>query len=430
MSRTGALLLVAAATVAGSAIGGGRALELRRIDSGGQVRFYRLHVPPGYQPGAPAAVLLGFHGGGGNATGFADSTGLLETADAHGFLAVFPEGSGPFAPPLFTLQTWNAGNCCGYAMDHQVDDVGFVRDLLDDLARDYAIDLNRIYATGLSNGGMISYRLAVELGDRIAAAAPVAAALGVDAAPARPIPLLVFHGALDTNVPWQGGVGSGLSGTDFKSQAESLAPFLEVNQAQPAPAPLETIGSAQLYVAEAEATGADIHYWWLLDQGHSWPGKPAQLDPTEPFNTDIDTNERIWAFFSAHPRRRIAAPVGSGCGGGADPPALSSDLPVLGQPIELRGSGVELGARGELFLSEAPATPVEIAPGCTAYIDLNGAVSLSSLQADSAGRWSIVLPILYDLDLDGVELRIQAVFYVQGAPGFELSNGLQLRLGL
>jgi polyhydroxybutyrate depolymerase len=430
MSRTGALLLVAAATVAGSAIGGGRALELRRIDSGGQVRFYRLHVPPGYQPGAPAAVLLGFHGGGGNATGFADSTGLLETADAHGFLAVFPEGSGPFAPPLFTLQTWNAGNCCGYAMDHQVDDVGFVRDLLDDLARDYAIDLNRIYATGLSNGGMISYRLAVELGDRIAAAAPVAAALGVDAAPARPIPLLVFHGALDTNVPWQGGVGSGLSGTDFKSQAESLAPFLEVNQAQPAPAPLETIGSAQLYVAEAEATGADIHYWWLLDQGHSWPGKPAQLDPSELFNSDIDTNQEIWAFFATHPRRRVAAPVGTGCGSGVDPPALSSDLPLLGRSLELRGSGVEPGAQGVLYFSGVPGENVVLAPGCTAYLELESVVAVAALQAGAEGRWSIVLPIPYDLALDGMELRIQAVFHAESAPGFELTNGLQLRLGL
>ena len=409
----------------------GRALELRRIDSGGRTRWYRVHIPLSYQPGVPTAVLLGFHGGGGDARGFAETTELEGTADRHGFIAVFPEGTGPLGPWVFALLTWNAGNCCGYAQEHDIDDVGFVRDLLGDLASHYAIDPNRIFATGLSNGGMMSYRLGVELADRLAAVAPVAAALGVSRTPQRPIPLIAFHGALDTNVPWQGGVGSGVSGTDFMSQSESLAPFVEINQAQPPTGPSQVIGQAQLYVAAPPETKADIHYWWLLDQGHSWPGQPSQINPSEPFNRDVDTNEELWAFFSAHARDRRSIELGSGCCGSAAIPTLNSSLPVLGKTIVLSGANVAAGVEGELYLSAVPAAPSDLGGGCTAYLDLESAFQVASLEADSSGAWSVGFPIAYDLALNGVELRAQAVFFDSGAAlGFELTNGLHLRLGI
>jgi polyhydroxybutyrate depolymerase len=414
-----------------AAFRGGRALELRRVDSGGRTRWYRVHVPPSYQPGVPTPVLLGFHGGAGNAEGFAEATGLRETADRHGFIAVFPEGTGPLGSAVFALLTWNAGNCCGYAQDHNIDDVGFVRDLLDDLASQYTIDPNRIFATGLSNGGMMSYRLGLELADRLAAVAPVAGALGVSGAPQRPIPLIAFHGALDTNVPWQGGVGSGVSGTDFMSQSESLAPFVEINQARLPTGPSQVLGQAHLYVAAAPESRADIHYWWLLDQGHSWPGKPSQINPNEPFNRDVDTNEELWAFFSAHPRDRESVELGSGCGGSAAIPTLNSSAPLLGSAIVFSGANVAAGVEGELYLSAVPAAPSDLGGGCTAYLDLESAIQVASLEADGSGTWSVGLPVPFDPALNGVELRAQAVFFDSGAAlGFELTNGLHLRLGI
>ncbi len=278
-------------------------LELHSLTSNGSTRWYRVYQPPGLDPGTPAPVVLAFHGGGGNAREFAASSGLAATADQYGFLLVFPEGSGLLGGwPLFTLQTWNAGNCCGWAQQHQVDDLRFVDDLITELGTRWNLDPDRVYATGHSNGAMLCYRLAAELPGRLAAIGPNAGALGVATAPSQPIPVIAFHGKLDQNVPFGGGVGSGVSGTDYASQRQSLAPFVAVNGAVlPDPlVPTEVRGQALRFEAPAPTTGADIHYWFLRDGGHSWPGHGATLPPNEPTNFDIDINEELWAFFSAH----------------------------------------------------------------------------------------------------------------------------------
>jgi len=115
---------------------------------------------------------------------------------------------------------------------------------------------------------------------------------------ALPVPLLVMHGKLDTNVPYRGGVGSGISGTDFESQRASVQPFLLANGATNM-ALAETRGLAQRFESVGTAgTGAHVHYWWLKDGGHSWPGHGSAGMPNEPTNYDIDANDEIWAFFS------------------------------------------------------------------------------------------------------------------------------------
>src|SRR5581483_1221143 len=136
-------------------------------------------------------VVLAFHGGGSNAMQMADFCGLNAKADGAGFIVAYPEGSGRLARD----HTWNGGNCCGYAMEQKVDDVGFVRVLLDDLAWRARIDTKRVYATGMSNGAVMAYRLASELADRIAAIAPVAGPMGTATCkPSRPVSVMHFHG--------------------------------------------------------------------------------------------------------------------------------------------------------------------------------------------------------------------------------------------
>src|SRR4029077_11358983 len=108
--------------------------------------------------------VLAFHGGGSNAEQMVHFCGMNEKADQADFIVVYPNGSGRLDRAL----TWNGGNCCGYAMLNNVDDVSFVRALLSDLERVVAIDPKRVYATGISNGGIMAYRLASELSDRIA----------------------------------------------------------------------------------------------------------------------------------------------------------------------------------------------------------------------------------------------------------------------
>ena len=213
---------------------------------------------------------MAFHGGGGNARQFANQTEMFVTADSNDFLLVFPEGTGVLGgPPLFLLETWNAGHCCGWSQRHGVDDVQFVRDLVAALAAEWNVDLNHVYATGHSNGGMMSYRLGMEAPDLVTAIAPNAASRGVVGLPSLPVPVMVMHGRLDRNVPWQGGVGVGSSGVDFRSQRESLQPFAAVNGTTGMTL-THILGQARRF--ESVGTSGDpIHYWWLLDGGHSWP---------------------------------------------------------------------------------------------------------------------------------------------------------------
>jgi polyhydroxybutyrate depolymerase len=136
-----------------------RSLEVDR-----RTRTYLVHVPKSYDGSKAHPVVLVFHGGGSNALQMVRFCGLNDKADQAGFLVVYPSGTGRLEKVL----TWNGGNCCGYAMQNKVDDVAFVRALLDDLAKVVKVDAKRVYATGMSNGAILAYRLTSELSDRIA----------------------------------------------------------------------------------------------------------------------------------------------------------------------------------------------------------------------------------------------------------------------
>jgi polyhydroxybutyrate depolymerase len=140
----------------------------------GLTRQYRVHVPASYTRQTPAPLLVALHGGGGNMDYQADDTtyGLISQFEREGFVAVFPNGYS--ALQSGKLATWNAGNCCGAARDKQVDDVGFIREMVRRITRQMTIDPQRIYATGMSNGAMMSYRLACEMSDVFSAIAAVA----------------------------------------------------------------------------------------------------------------------------------------------------------------------------------------------------------------------------------------------------------------
>ena len=125
-------------------------------------------------------------------------SGMSTLADQQNFIAVYPNGTGK-------LPTWNAGNCCGYARQNNVDDIAFLRALIAKLQKSYSIDARRIYVTGISNGAMMSYRAACEMSDVVAAVAPVEGAQNVPCKPASPVSLIVFHGTADHLVPYNGG---------------------------------------------------------------------------------------------------------------------------------------------------------------------------------------------------------------------------------
>jgi polyhydroxybutyrate depolymerase len=135
----------------------------------GRSRRYLIHVPAHADPSAPRPVVLVLHGAADDAVDNRDWLGLDDMADREGFLAVYPDGTGPFAG---RLHMWNSGDCCGSAQWNGVDDVGFLLAVLDDVSERTAVDATRVYATGLSNGAMMAYRLAAEASDRIAPSRP------------------------------------------------------------------------------------------------------------------------------------------------------------------------------------------------------------------------------------------------------------------
>jgi len=162
-------------------------------------RTYLVHVPKSYAPDKPTPVVLALHGAAMNGSMMVWFSGLSKKADEAGFIVVYPSGTGtgPFL-------TWNAGGFQGRMAEGRPDDVRFVSSLLDDLATVCSVDSKRVYACGMSNGGMMCYRLAAELSDRIAAIAPVAGTIAIgESKPKKPIPVMHIHGSKDTIVPFE-----------------------------------------------------------------------------------------------------------------------------------------------------------------------------------------------------------------------------------
>src|SRR5271156_1612634 len=168
------------------------------LDFGGRTRNYLVHPPRGYAPGAPLPVVFVLHGASESNDSVEELSRMSGKADAEHFVAVYPAGTG-------RVVTWNAGACCGGAMKEKVDDVGFLRVLLEKIEREYAIDPKRVYFTGISNGAMMAYRVACEMAEQVAAIAPVEGALNVECHPTAPVAVLIFHGTADRIVPFEGG---------------------------------------------------------------------------------------------------------------------------------------------------------------------------------------------------------------------------------
>jgi polyhydroxybutyrate depolymerase len=279
--------------------------QLRSLDFNGATRTYLLHVPRNFDPSRPSAVVLAFHGGGTNAKTMVRFSGLSEMANRAGFLAVYPNGSG--RNPNFL--TWNGGNCCGHALRENVNDVGFVRVVLEDLVRIANIDEARIFATGISNGGVMAYRLASELSDRIASIASVAGPMGTETCQSnRPVSVLHFHGTSDEFAPYNGGRGSkSFSQADFHSVEFSVRNWIEAN-ACPA-AGLETRlpnmnhdGTTVTKMTWGPGKAdSEVVLYKIHGGGHTWPGR---LPPTKFLGlstTEICANEVMWEFFCKHP---------------------------------------------------------------------------------------------------------------------------------
>lgn len=263
------------------------------IAHGGLQRTYQLHLPIGYTGDEDLPLVIAMHGGFGSGTQLENQSQLSVKADEENFIVVYPEG----VKSLLNIRTWNAGNCCGYAVSNDIDDVGFINALLDSLISTYSIDTSRVYATGMSNGGFMSYRLACELSNRIAAIAPVAASMAIDECnPISPVPIIHFHSYQDSNVPYDGGYGDGISDhynppLDSVLNAWSLVNDCEITN--------DTLvnDSAYTHVIWNNCDcSSSIEYYITADGGHSWPGGTTTVIG-DPVSQVINANDLMWEFF-------------------------------------------------------------------------------------------------------------------------------------
>jgi polyhydroxybutyrate depolymerase len=270
----------------------------------GVTRSYVVRTPgKALKANAPMPLVLVLHGGGGNAPIAEQMTGFTGKARQEGFIVVYPEGSGRLKGKLLT---WNADHCCGHAMENRVDDVGFIRALIDEISRRYPVDPDRIYVTGMSNGGMMTHRLGIELSDRIAAIAPVVATVfGDEKKPARPISALMINGSLDENVPPAGGAPGGRGtqawdGTPTRAALEQATFWASVSSCSPEVSKNDT--KAWTHWSYPCPAGKSVELYLVKDNGHAWPGgEPGSRRGDQP-SESLDATDAIWAFFKAHPR--------------------------------------------------------------------------------------------------------------------------------
>jgi polyhydroxybutyrate depolymerase len=272
----------------------------RTVNVEDAARSYIAHVPPSYRPTHATPVVLNFHGGGGQARIQEQLSRMNVQADVAGFIVVYPEGT----PALVgKLQTFNAGSCCGRAERKNVDDIAFTSTILDDLGKDLCVDRDRVYATGISNGAMMAYRLACELADRIAAIAPVAGTLGVEnCSPSRPVSVLHFHGTADESVPYRGGFSHKplTRNLAFRSVASSIGFFVGRNGCSTVPAVIYQKGDAKCFRYHPCSDQTEVRLCNIEGGGHTWPGGAPYLRGGKT-SYDIDANEEMFKFFALHP---------------------------------------------------------------------------------------------------------------------------------
>jgi polyhydroxybutyrate depolymerase len=277
-------------------------------------RTYKIHIPATLPEGFSPALVFALHGGLGTGDGMERSLtlgGFNSLSDENNFIVVYPDG---------IERNWNDGrtNTSDPAHEQNIDDVGFLTALVENLTIEFNIDKNRVYFTGISNGAMMSYRMALELPDKIAAIAPVAGAIPIDILPQEPsfipVSVCVISGTADPLVPWEGGT------VGFKrkprgiviSVPDSVMFWVNNNNCNntseidllPDISPNDKT-RVYLHKYSNGNNNSEVFLYEIQNGGHTWPGGYQYLSKMLVGTTcrDIDANQVIWDFFQSHPKQ-------------------------------------------------------------------------------------------------------------------------------
>jgi polyhydroxybutyrate depolymerase len=264
-------------------------------------RSYYLHEPEiregTIQGPMPLVVVL--HGAGSNGPSAAKRTQMNPKADEEGFLAAYPN-----AIRFRWIRLWNAGICCGPAVSENVDDVGFIKTVIEDIESRYDIDPKRIYVAGFSNGAMMAHRVACETVDRIAAVALVAGTADLEhCTPSEPVSVIAFHGTADPRLSYEGGDFAGhAGGLPYPGVREVVAFWRTADNCIRSLPPQES----EFLRIEQHIDGgnaSEVVLYTIINGNHTWPGgKRVPLIFGRRPTRAVSATDRIWVFFQRHPK--------------------------------------------------------------------------------------------------------------------------------
>ena len=257
----------------------------------GLPRTYILHIPPGYNSSTRVPLVFVLHGRGGDAESFKDKTGMSAKADHETFIVVYPQALG-------NPTVWNT-NLSEFS-SHGVDDVAFIRALMDKLEHDLRIDGRRIYCSGFSSGAIMSYLLGAKLSHRLAGIGIASGTVGNKAddgtiriipTPSEPVPVIAFHGKKDETIFYDGGG----SLVNCLSVADSIAFWVKADRCASSPHE-DSRQNGDLIIDDYGGCkdGSEVTLYSFKNGTHEWP--------TLKNSDDFSATEAMWQFFASHPR--------------------------------------------------------------------------------------------------------------------------------
>jgi len=285
------------------------------LNAQGLTRRYWLYLPSSYKQGVKFPLLIMLHGGGGTGKGAMTETDWTATAEKQGFIVAFPDAvpRDPGKPSSFrnNAQAWNDGSG-RFPSQKSVDDVAFLKLMVEQISSKYGVDNSRVFITGFSNGASMAFRAAAELSSIFAAAAPVAGALWFDSVKLeKPVSLLYITGTGDSLNPMQGGTPALAGGKAMRgATSKPKPPVSEHIEKWKKALGIDGEGSVTVNQNGVKAVSyrndkGEILFYTLQGHGHIWPGGRSIL-PESMVGKDtsaIKANEVIWDFFTRHPRK-------------------------------------------------------------------------------------------------------------------------------
>lgn len=266
------------------------------VAQAGVKRHYLVHVPKDIKDEKVSLVLV-FHGGMGNAEHMLKNYDWVAKSEKEGFIVVFPNGASRFSSG--ENATWNAGSCCAYAVKNKSDDVDFVKKIIKDVDGRYSINNNEIFATGMSNGGMFSHRLACEMSDTFKAVAAVAGTNNFDdCKPSTSISIMHIHSLKDDHVLFNGGCGPACAikaETEFDSVENTVSNWAKRNKCSKKPEVVFENKNAYCNLYDKCSDDVKVKLCVTKDGGHSWPGLNIPANTSQA----ISATDEIWSFFES-----------------------------------------------------------------------------------------------------------------------------------